>query len=155
MPTFSLFGKSVDLPALQVPCRHTSEPSAWEHQIHITVRLTARIEAFRLHTQGRAFSGRHASREEGAWLLIGDDIMTLGEAADSRAFPIDDPTRLVAATHVSIAQLAAHSILNIGLAAKNFRGRGGEFQAEYVEGQTPIRFTLLDGKRWHSHAGRA
>jgi hypothetical protein len=157
MATFSLFGKSVDLPAMRVARRISSEPTAWEQQIHITVQLTTCVEALRLHTKGRAFPGRLASREEGSWLLIGDDIMTLGELADSRALPVDDPTRLIAATHVSLAQLPAFSVLNIGLAAKvkDFGGRGGEFQAEYVEGQAPIRFIPLDGKRWHTHAGRA
>ena len=137
--------------------KDSSEPTAWEQRIHITVQLTAFVEALRLHTKDRAFPGRIASKENGRWPLIDDDIMTLGELADSRALPADDPTRLIAATHVSLAQLPAFSVLNIGWAAKvkDFGGRGGEFHAEYVEGQAPIRFNPLDGKRWHTRAGRA
>jgi hypothetical protein len=155
MATFSLFGKSVDLPAMYMARRKTSEPTAWKYQTYITVQLVGCVEAFRLHTRGRSFAGRLASGEGGSWLLIGDDIMTLGDMADSRALPVDDPKRLVAATHVSLAPLRAFSFLNIGLAARNFGGRGGEFQAEYVKGQAPIQFVPLAGKRWHTQAGRA
>jgi hypothetical protein len=154
MPTFSLFGKSVELQATPEPTARTRDESAWLHRRYLTVRLIARMEALRVHTAGRAFAGREASQEAGAWILIGDVVQSSSQLASSRALPSANPRSFVAFTHVSEAVLAAGTVLNIGIASAKFGGAGGEFQAEYVTGP-PMTFRPLVGKHWHGAVGRA
>lgn len=155
MATFSFFGKSIDLPATLVATHaKTRDESAWQHGRYSTVQLLTPLEGLRVHTGGRAFPGRQASGESGAWILIGDVIHTSSALAGSRSLPVDDPQRPVAFTHTSEAFLGVATVLNIGLASPKFGGKGGEFQAEYVSGP-PIRFVPLSGKHWHGRGGRA
>jgi hypothetical protein len=132
----------------------TRDESAWQYHRYSTVQLVGPFEGLRVHTGGRAFPGRQASDESGAWILIGDVIQTAPVLASSRALPVDDARRLVAFTHTSEAYLGVATVLNIGLASRKFGGTGGEFQAEYVSGP-PIRFVPLVGKHWHGTGGRA
>ena len=154
MPTFSLFGKSVELAAMPAPVAWTRDRTAWLHHRYLTVRLTANTEALRVHTAGKSYPGREASNEAGAWLLIGDVIQSSSHLADSRALPTASPAGFTAFTHVSEAELRPGTILNIGLASAKFGCAGGGFQAEYVEGP-PIVFKPLHGKHWHGAVGRA
>jgi len=154
MPTFSFFGKSINLPAVLVSAKAaTRDQSAWQAGMYTTVRLVERLLALRVHTAGRVFPGRQASGEAGAWILIGDVIQTSVGLANSRSLPTNDPRSMVAFTHTSEANIAVNTVLNIGLASAKFGGMGGEFQAEYVSGPT-IQFTPLTGKHWHSRATR-
>ena len=153
MHTVSLFGKSVDLPAVQVPAKaQTRDQSAWQFGMYTTVRLVERMSALRVHTAGRAFPGRQASAEAGAWILVGDVIQTSSRLANSRSLPARDPRSMVAFTHASDAYAAAGTVLNIGIASAKFGGMGGEFQAEYVSGPV-IQFIPLSGKHWADFAG--
>ncbi len=155
MPTFSFFGKSVNLPAVLVSNKATTrDPSAWQYGMYTTVQLTGRLTALRVHTAGRTFPGRQASDQMGAWVLIGDVIQTSTDLANSRSLPTVNPRSMVAFTHTSGARLATNTVLNIGLASAKFGGTGGGFQAEYVSGPT-IQFTPLAGKHWHGGAGHA
>jgi hypothetical protein len=154
MPTFSLFGRSVELPATPAPVAPTRDDTAWLFRRYQTVRLLERVEALRVHTAGRAFPGRQASHEAGAWLLIGDLIQSAGQLASSRALPAADPGSFVAFTHVSEAMLEPGTLLNIGIADAKFGGSGGGFQAEYVSGPA-ITFRPLTGKHWHRGCGQA
>jgi len=154
MPTFSLFGKSVDLEAVPSPNAVTRDETAWLHRTHLTIRLLTQLEALRVHTGGRAFPGRDASGEAGAWLLIGDVIQSSSDLADTRSLPTANPRSMVAFTHASLATVAAGTVLNIGIASAKFGGSGGGFQAEFVSGP-PIVFKPLSGKNWHGAAGRA
>ena len=154
MPTFSLFGKSVELSATPAPIARTRDETAWLNRRYLTVRISQTTEALRVHTAGKSFPGREASNEAGAWLLIGDVIQASGQLASGRALPTANPIGFTAFTHVSEAILAPGTVLNIGIASAKFGGAGGEFQAEYVEGP-PIRFRPLAGKHWHGQSGRA
>jgi hypothetical protein len=154
MPTFALFGKSVDLQAVPAAMASTRDPDAWLHRRYLTVRLTAPLDALRVHTAGRSFPGRDASAEAGAWVLIGDVIQSSGDLADTRSLPTTNPSSMVAFTHTSEALLASGTVLNIGIASAKFGCTGGEFQGEYVGGPV-IVFKPLAGKHWHGMAGRA
>lgn len=154
MPTFSLFGKSVELQATPATTARTCDESAWLHRRYLTIRLSARTKALRVHTAGRTFPGREPSNEAGAWLLIGDIIQSSSQLASSRALPTANPNSFVAVTHVSEAVLGPGTLLNIGIASAKFGGSGGEFQAEFVAGP-PITFKALAGKRWHGAVGSA
>lgn len=153
MPVFSLFGESVELSATPLPAARTRDETAWLNRRHLTVRLTRATQALRVHTAGKAYPGRPASSEGGAWLLIGDVIQTSGQLAGSRALPTSHPGGFTAFTHVSEALLAPGTVLNIGVASAKFGGAGGGFQAEYVEGP-PIVFKPLAGRHWHGRSGQ-
>jgi len=155
MPTFSMFGQSLDIPAIaQHPKAITRDESAWQGHCYLTIRLTAAMEALRVHTKGKDFPGRKASPEAGAWVLIGDVIQTSSELANSRSLPTNNPHSMTAFTHVSEANLFAGCVLNIGIASAKFGGSGGGFQAEYVSGP-PIQFKSLVDRHWHGRAGNA
>ena len=154
MPTFTLFGKSVELEAVPVTSRPTRDMTAWLNECYISVRMTRALRAIRVHTAGRSFPGRSGSRQEGAWLLIGDVIRTASGIADSRSLPTADPTSMTAFTHTSEAVVAPGAVLNIGLASAKFGGLGGGFQAEFVDGP-PVAFVPLAGMHWHGVAGHS
>ena len=154
MPIFSVFGKPVELLATPALVARTRDETAWLHRRYLSCRLWGTTEALRVHTAGKAFPGRDASNEAGAWLLIGDVIQTSGQLADSRALPATNPHGFTAFTHVSIAILGPGTVLNVGIAAAKFGGRGGELQAEYVAGP-PIIFKTLHGKYWHGSFAHA
>lgn len=148
-------GRTIELPALPLlPRSPSSDDSAWELGAYVTVRLTAPVEALRLHTDGKAFPGRPASQSSGAWVAIGDVIQTSSQIASTRALPTDDPSSATAFTHVNHAMLPVDCVLNIGIAGPKFGGYGGGFQAEYVSGPR-IQFVPLKGKHWHGKAARA
>ena len=155
MATFPFFGRSIDLAAKLAATRGSSrDESAWLHGQYTTVELLKPLQALRVHTNNRAFAGREASREAGAWVLIGDVVQTSSEIADSRSLPTSIPQSMTAFTHASEAYLSPNTVLNIGLASAKFGGMGGAFQAEYVSGP-PIQFKLLVGKHWHGKSGTA
>ena len=154
MPTFALFGKSVDLQAVPVAPAITRDKAAWLHERYMTVRLTAPLEALRVHTAGRSFPGRDASAEAGAWVLIGDVNQTSGNLASNRSLPTTNPRSMTAFTDTSEALLAPGTVLNVGIANAKFGGAGGGFQGEYVSGPS-IVFKPLSGKHWHGSEGHA
>lgn len=155
MATFAFFGKSIDLPATRLATRATTrDKTAWQHGQYMTIQLLKPLEALRVHTDGKAFPQRAASAEAGAWVLIGDIVMTSSELADSRSLPGKDPRSMVAFTHTSNARLSPNTVLNIGLTSPKFCGQGGEFQAEYVSGPA-IDFTPLPAAHWHGASGTA
>jgi len=155
MATFSFFGESISLPAVQVPAQaQTRDKTAWQSGQYTTIRLIGPISALRVHTNNRSFPGRQASAEAGACLLVGDVIHTAPSIANSRSLPVQNPGSMAAFTNTSGAQLAASTILNIGLASAKFGGSGGGFQAEYVDGPA-ISFSPFTGKHWHGSAGNA
>jgi len=155
MARFLVAGRAIDLPAIPVTRPAPSrDPSAWELGAYTTVQLVEPVDALRVHTDGRAYPGREASASAGAWLAIGDVVQTSSQLANSRSLPTDDPTSMIAFTHVSEVTVPENCILNIGFASAKFGGLGGGCQAEYVSGPA-IRFTPLEGKRWHGRAGRA
>ena len=155
MPISSIFGQSVDIPAFSVhPKAITRDKSAWQGRTYLTIRLTTTIDALRVHTKGKCFPGRKASSETGAWVLIGDVIMTSSELVNSRSLPANNPQSMTAFTHTSEAILHAGCILNIGIASAKFGGSGGGCQAEYVSGPV-IQFNSLVDKHWHARVGNA
>jgi len=155
MARFWFLGQTVELPAVLVGNRaETRDTNAWQACLYSTVCLTRPVVALRAHTNARAFPGRDASAQAGAWMLIGDVIHTASELASSRSLPARNPQSMTAFSHTSEAHLSSGTVLNIGLASAKFGGVGGGFQAEYVRGP-PITFVPLTGKHWHSRAGRA
>ena len=156
MTRFQIGIRSLELEAHLVLPAAASNAASWAGGRWVTVKLSAPLEALRVHTDGRAFlaQGRPASTEAGRWLLIDDVIQTAAAIASSRSLKVDDPRSAVAFTHTSGVELALGTVLNIGFASALFSGRGGGAQAERVGGPPP-RFTLLAGKHWHSRAGRA
>lgn len=155
MARFFLGGRAIDLPAVPAsPKSPSCDDTAWELGIYITVRLLSPVAGVRVHTDGRSYPGRAASNSAGAWVAIGDVVLTSGELASSRSLPADNPKRMAAFTHTNEALLPAQCVVNVGLASAKFGGQGGGFQAEYVSGPS-IRFVPLLGKYWHGHAGNA
>lgn len=144
----------MDLQAVPVAAAITCDKAAWLYERYITVRLTAPLEALRVHTAGRSFPGRDASAQAGAWILIGDVIHTSGNLASNRSLPTINPRSMTAFTHTSEALLAPGTVLNIGIANAKFGGAGGGFQGEYVTGPA-IVFMALSGKHWHGSEGHA
>ena len=156
MSIFTFFGKSVELPATRLLDQAiTRDQSAWHVGTYITVRLTDRLSALRVHTSGRRRPCRRpASSETGAWILIGDVIQTSTDLANTRSLPTNRPQSMVAFTHTSMAHVAATTVLNIGLTSAKFGGTGSGFQAEYVSGPH-IQFTPIHNKHWHGGIGHA
>jgi hypothetical protein len=155
MARFFVAGRGIDLPAVPAsPRSPSSDESAWELGLYVTVQLLSPVTGVRVHTNGRHYAGRPASASAGAWVALGDVVQTSTELASSRSLPVDDPKRMVAFTHVNEAVLPAHCVVNVGLASAKFGGAGGGFQAEYVSGPA-IQFAPLAEKRWHAQAGNA
>ncbi len=146
MPTFSFFGRHVDLPARPVGRASTSDLQAWLHGQFITVQLTGLVDAVRVHTNSRSFSGRPASNLAGRWFAIGDIIQTSKAYQSSRSLP--GPF-----THVALAALRPGCVINVGVCSPLFGGAGGELQAEYVSGP-PVQITSVTNK-WHGKSASA
>ena len=146
MATFSLFGKSIDLPARPAQRSATADSEAWLHKQYLTVRLTGSVDALRVHTDGKAFSGRSASHLRGRWFAVGDVIQTNREYQSSRSLP--GPF-----THVAWVNLKAGCLLNLGLCSPLFGGAGREFQVEYIGGPEPN--IMPTPHKWHFASGEA
>jgi hypothetical protein len=158
MNKFELYGKSIELPAVEILEAETKQKNAWKGK-YLTVQLTDNITAFRVHTDGRSFgTHREASYREGRWLLIGDIVFTRSELANNRALPISDRHSPLAFTHLTRAVVWRDTILNIGIAGPLFGHDGGEFQAEFVSGPA-IEFVTAPGtsdhKAWVDYSGHA
>lgn len=148
MAKFSIAGQTVELPAANVaPSRDTRDKKAWLDGEWITVQVEQPIQGIRVHTNGKAFVDREASHAAGAWVAIGDVILTSKEMVDQSALP--GPF-----THVSEAEIPAGCIVNVGFNAALLAGRGGGTQVEYVAGP-PFKFTQLGGAYWHSEGANA
>jgi len=155
MAKFFFGGTALELPAVAVwPKSQSRDPSAWMHGLYSTVRLLSPVDGIRVHTGGRAYPGRQASSEEGAWVALGDVIVSASAFASSRSLPTDNPSSLVAFTRIAEVVLAPQCLINIGLASPKFGGTGGGAQAEYVSGP-PLQFTPLGSKYWHNRVGHA
>ena len=138
------------LPATPVPQRPTSAADAWLGTYR-TVRLTAPIEALRVHVGAGVAASPHKHLATGAglhgrWFAIGDVVQTYGQYRASRALPGHF-------TEVAIATLAAGTILNVGRCSPLFGHQGGGDQIEIVEGPAPA-FRPLDAT-WSRTAGSA
>ena len=154
MTKFDFFGRSISLPAVELPAAETKAKNAWLGR-YITVQLTDSITAFRVHTDGRSFgTHREASYREGRWLLIGDIVFTRSELANNRALPVSGRHSPLAFTHLSRAIAWRDTILNIGIAGPLFGHQGGEFQAEFVSGPS-ILFEHSSERAWVDYAGHA
>jgi hypothetical protein len=146
---FHLPGSGTVLPAVQIPTAATSALNAWEGG-YATVRLTAPIEAIRVHLNGGVAA---SSRPElvgagpfGRWFAIGDVIQTYGEYRATRALPAHF-------THVAIATLLPGTVVNVGRCAPLFGHEGGGEQVEYVLGPWP-QVRQLEAS-WSHQAGHA
>jgi hypothetical protein len=104
-----------------------------------------------VHLNGREiqteWGDRVSSHQAGAWLLIGDAILTQRQIVESRALPAGT------FTHVSKATIRPNTLLNIGIASPLFGAAGGGWQAEWA-GQERICFAALPNI-WHDRAGSA
>lgn len=155
MAEFAFLGKSLKLPAIAIrPRCKTSSMDAWAAGNYITVLLQQPVNGLRVHTKGRTYPDREASGEAGAWVLLGDVILSSSGLAQTRSLPTYDPGSATAFTHVSEARMAVGTYLNIGLASALFAGAGGGFQGEFVRGPA-IQFKPLTGKVWMNRAGLA
>lgn len=155
MAKFFFGGVVVDLPAVPIwPKSPSRDPSAWMHGDYSTVRLLSPVAGVRVHTGGRAYPGREASSEAGAWVALGDVIESSSAFASSRSLPTDNPSSLVAFTRIAEVTLAPQIVINVGLASPKFGGSGGGAQGEYVSGP-PLHFQPLRGKYWHNRVGNA
>lgn len=156
MAVFTFSGKDLELPAIpEIPGLRSRDRTAWLLQVYVTVRLIDPVSALRVHTGGREFEGRLASKEIGAWVLFDTDdlIQTQSGLADSRALPVDDSKRMIAFTRISESRIPKGAVLNIGIAAKKGSGRGGGFHVQWMGGNQ-IEFRPLD-KNWHGSAASA
>jgi hypothetical protein len=53
MTTFFFDKTKIELPAVQIsPPEGTTYRDAWLHEVHITIRLSAAVKGFRVHTNG-------------------------------------------------------------------------------------------------------
>jgi hypothetical protein len=147
MISFLVAGQTIQLPAIPVTQQAESIENAWLDGEWLTVQLTKPVRGLRVHTDGKSFPGREASKAQGAWVAIGDSVLTSNEVVDQSALP--GPF-----THVSEAVIPAGCVVNVGINGPLFGGAGGGIQAQYVSGP-PIEFTLLGGKTWMSKAGTA
>lgn len=155
MAQFNLSGTLLSLPAVQIsPVAISRDKSAWAGLRYITVRLLSAVEGLRVHTDGRSYPDRPGSAAQGAWVALGDVILTSAQMASSRSLPTNDPRSMAAFTHTGIAILPAQCVINLGLASAKFGGAGGGIQAEYVSGPA-FTFKPLAGKHWHGRAGMA
>ena len=142
---------SIDaLPATSVPQRPTSASNAWLGGYR-TVRLTAPVEAIRVHVGAGAAASVHKHLAAGAglhgrWFAVGDVVQTYDQYRASRALPGHF-------TQIAIATLAAGTIVNVGRCSPLFRQEGGGDQIELVEGPAPT-FRPLDAT-WSRTAGSA
>jgi hypothetical protein len=138
------------LPATPVPRRPTSATNAWLGTYR-TVRLTAPIDALRVHVGAGVAASVHEHLATGAglhgrWFAIGDVVQTYDQYRASRALPGHF-------TEIAIVTLPAGTILNVGRCSPLFRHDGGGEQVELVEGPAPA-FRSLDAI-WSRTAGRA
>jgi hypothetical protein len=159
MTTFFVGSATVDLPGVQIsPPEETASEGAWLHKTHISIRLSAPVEGFRVHTNGIAYptglpfgkraAPRVASEGVGRWVLIGDGaISTSSEIV--RLFSLPG-----AFSHVSKAIVPALCLVNVGICSTLFGGIGGGLQIEYVSGP-PIRFHEMTDAVWLNTAGNA
>lgn len=147
MATFIVAGHAISLLAIRVDQKPTSQADAWAKKEYVTVQLMGPVVGIRVHTGGRAFPNRPASGAQGAWVSIGDTILTSTEVVDRSALP--GPF-----THAAEATIRQGTIINVGVNGAVLAGKGGGIQAEYVSGP-PIQFTQLTGKVWMSGAGHA
>lgn len=159
MTTFFVGSTKVDLPGVQIsPPAVSTEDSAWLHKTHITLRLSAPVEGFRVHTNGTAYptglpfgnkvAPRVGSSAKGRWVLIGDGaISTSSEIVSLFSLP-------GAFSHVSKAVIPANCLINVGICSPLWGGVGGGIQAEYVSGP-PIHFDQMTDNAWHNTAGHA
>lgn len=152
MPTFNLHGRSIELAAWLRPERKaTAQRSAWLHGTWLTVLTGGDIMALRVHLNGREietkWGDRVGSSEAGAWLLIGDVVLTSRQIVETRALPAG------MFSHVSRATIRPNTLLNIGIATPLFGFSGGGWQAEWV-GQERVCFAALPNI-WHSRSGTA
>jgi hypothetical protein len=142
---------SIDgIPGTPVPQQPTSRRDAWLGTYR-TVRLTAPIEALRVHVGAGAAASVHEHLATGAglhgrWFAVGDITQTYDQYRASRALP--GPF-----TQVAIATLAAGTILNVGRCSPLFSHQGGGDQIELVAGPTPT-LRPLDAT-WSRTAGSA
>lgn len=152
MAAFAVAGQVIYIPAIRAALKPTSQPSAWLNGDWITVQTTEDIQGIRVHTNGRDLPAtatnafRPASGAQGAWVAIGDVILTSGEMVDQSALP-------GAFTHVAEAVIPSGCVINIGFNGPVLAGSGGGTQAEYVSGP-PFKFTQLRAK-WMPRAGSA
>src|SRR5580765_4483486 len=131
MPTFTLHGQSIELAAWLRPERKaTTQRSAWLGGTWLTVLTGGDMMALRVHLNGceveTEWRDRVHSSEAGAWLLIGDVVLTSRQIVEQRALPAGT------FSHVSRATIRPNTLLNIGIAAPLFGFNGGGWQAEWV-----------------------
>jgi hypothetical protein len=159
MTTFFFDKTKIELPAVQIsPPEATSYRDAWLHETHITIRLSAAVEGFRVHTNGVNFptgsqfgkmvAPRAASNAAGRWVFIGDGAISTSSEIVS-IFSLPGPF-----SHVSKAVLPASCIVNLGLCKPLFGGAGGGIQVEYVGGPS-IQFEQMKENVWHHAVGSA
>ncbi len=155
MQLFSFVDQSVLLPAQALPTKaQTRDRSAWLFGEYKTIRVICGFEVLRVHTNGRSFPGRLASSGAGAWFLLGDEIQTSSELADTRALPTNNVNSKTAFTHVGEACVGANSIVNIGRVNPKFGSRGGGLQGEFVQGP-PMLFKQMPNNIWENIVGNA
>ncbi len=118
---------------------------AWEGGYR-TVRLHDTVLAMRVHTN---------TGKPHLWFSIGDWILTRAQYADQHALPQRTVgRRSVTFTHQAIFELAASTLLNIGLCGRAFDRSGGGVQAEWVSGPSPRAQQDIKGW-WSSQVGHA
>lgn len=146
MTTYLACGKAIDLPAIHYPKRDSKDTAAWMNAEWITVRLNERVDALRVHTDGRLADLRSSapSLATGRWILIGDVAFTWSQIVQLRSLP-------GLFTRVSGVEILAGAVLNIGICGPLFGGSGGGWQAEHVGG-TPMRFSHLSNV-WVNRSG--
>jgi hypothetical protein len=146
---FQLPGSGTILPAVQIPTAATSALNAWDGG-YTTVRLTAPIDAIRVHLNGGVGATVRpqlaGAGPFGRWFAIGDVIQTYGEYRASRALPGQF-------THITMATMLPGTVINVGACSALFGHEGGGEQAEYVLGPWPLLRTL--DAHWSHQAGHA
>ena len=87
MTRFQIGTRSLALEAHLVLPAAASDAASWAGGRWVTVKLSALLEALRVHTSGRAFlaQGRPASTEARRWLLI-DDVIRASSRVDCAGF---------------------------------------------------------------------
>ncbi len=118
------------------PRAKSFDDTAWTNEHYLTFELTTPLRGFRFHTDGVDLPGRAASGEEGRWMSFGDVILPRDEIVQTLALP-------GYFSHLSLVIAPIGCVINLGVVAPKWKGRGTGLQPEYVRGE-PFIFRRTD-----------
>jgi hypothetical protein len=126
---YQAFGGQIVVDGLLIEPRAASiDDTAWMNEHYLTFELTVPLRGFRFHTDGVDMPGRSASKAVGGWMSFGDVILPRDEVIQTLALP-------GYFSHLSLVIAPVGCVLNLGVVAPKWKGRGTGLQAEYVRGQ--------------------